>query len=238
MATTTTPDSTSSDYRAVSPERRAQKREAARRFRERHGARVRAEAAERLEKNREAINRRRRERYAQNPDPVLARNATWAAANPEKRKRSAVAVARINALRRGQREANTARVRAWRDKNRESVRSYTRAYEARRIATDLDFRLRKAVRNRVRAALKGVTKRHQKFDLIGCSVERLRAHLESLFAPGMSWDNWSATGWHIDHIRPLAAFDLTDDGQLRRACHWTNLQPLWAKDNLSKGASI
>jgi hypothetical protein len=51
----------------------------------------------------------------------------------------------------------------------------------------------------------------------------------------MSWDNWTTDGWHIDHIKPLASFDLTDRQQLLLACHYTNLQPLWAIDNLSKG---
>jgi hypothetical protein len=63
-----------------------------------------------------------------------------------------------------------------------------------------------------------------------------RDGLESKFQEGMTWDNWSRTGWHIDHILPLDNFDLADPEQLRRACHYTNLQPLWAKDNLSKGS--
>jgi hypothetical protein len=60
-------------------------------------------------------------------------------------------------------------------------------------------------------------------------------HLESKFQYGMNWDNWSFEGWHIDHIVPLASFDLTDRKQLLLACHYTNLQPLWAIDNFSKG---
>lgn len=76
--------------------------------------------------------------------------------------------------------------------------------------------------------------------LLCCSIEELRTHLENKFYPNpetgeaMSWDNRGFYGWHIDHIVPLSYFDLDDPEQLKRACHYTNLQPLWAKDNLVK----
>ena len=70
------------------------------------------------------------------------------------------------------------------------------------------------------------------------TVEQLKQHLESKFQPGMSWDNWTTDGWHIDHIKPLSSFNLNDRKQLLSACHYTNLQPLWAKDNLSKSDKI
>jgi hypothetical protein len=54
----------------------------------------------------------------------------------------------------------------------------------------------------------------------------------------MTWDNWAKHGWHIDHIRPLVSFDLTDESQLKEAMHYTNLQPLWAEDNHRKHAKI
>lgn len=69
---------------------------------------------------------------------------------------------------------------------------------------------------------------------LGCSMEELKVYLESKFQPGMSWDNYSFTGWHIDHIIPLSSFDLTDPEQFKQACHYTNLQPLWAEDNFKK----
>lgn len=54
------------------------------------------------------------------------------------------------------------------------------------------------------------------------------------FQIGMTWNNYSVNGWHIDHIKPLNLFDLTDPNQLKEACHYTNLQPMWAKHNRSK----
>jgi AraC-like DNA-binding protein len=71
---------------------------------------------------------------------------------------------------------------------------------------------------------------------LGCSIVELKRHLEDQFDDNMSWDNYGLDGWHIDHIVPLASFNLTDEDQFKKACHYTNLQPLWAKDNLSKGS--
>lgn len=95
------------------------------------------------------------------------------------------------------------------------------------------------LRERVRQAIKeqGGVKSAATLELIGCSVLEVRAHLEKLFLPGMTWTNHGFHGWHIDHIKPCAAFDLSDPKQQRECFHWTNLQPLWAEDNLRKQAS-
>jgi hypothetical protein len=69
---------------------------------------------------------------------------------------------------------------------------------------------------------------------VGCSIDELKIYLETKFQPGMTWENWSIDGWHIDHIKPLSSFDLSDREQLLKACHFTNLQPLWAIDNMRK----
>lgn len=69
--------------------------------------------------------------------------------------------------------------------------------------------------------------------MLGCTATELVVYIESLFLPGMTWDNRNE--WSIDHVRPLASFDLTDPEQQRQACHYTNLQPLWHWMNLRKG---
>jgi hypothetical protein len=73
-------------------------------------------------------------------------------------------------------------------------------------------------------------------ELVGCTPLDLMAHLESKFLLGMTWENRHL--WHIDHIIPCDAFDLIDPGQQRACFHWTNLQPLWSSDNLSKSNKI
>ena len=89
-------------------------------------------------------------------------------------------------------------------------------------------------RKRITKALNGILKSNNTLDLIGCSTFELKDYIESKFTDGMSWDNYGRDGWHIDHIRPCASFDLSDTKQQEECFHYTNLQPLWAKDNLSK----
>jgi hypothetical protein len=99
-------------------------------------------------------------------------------------------------------------------------------------------RLSHTLRTRARNALKGRLKAASTQELLGCTFEEARAHIEAQFQPGMTWENYSPATWHIDHIKPLKSFDLFDPAQQKLAFHFTNLQPLWAQDNLSKGAKF
>lgn len=139
------------------------------------------------------------------------------------------------------REKVIAGTRRWHQENRLRQNAYKRALCAKRRKTDVGFRLASALRSRVGKALKGQCSGNA-LRLLGCSAEELRSHIESRFKVGMTWENWGrgwhgARQWHLDHIKALSTFDLTDPEQLSRACHYTNLQPLWASENLSKGAS-
>ncbi len=108
--------------------------------------------------------------------------------------------------------------------------------KARAAASTPSKRMRAAVSSRMWHALKshGVSKGAALFDLVGYSKEQLVAHLEGLFAPGMTWETYGA--WHVDHKKPCALFDLTDPEQFEQCWALTNLQPLWATDNIRKGA--
>jgi len=109
-----------------------------------------------------------------------------------------------------------------------------RIYRNEREKIDLDFKLANYLRSRLNKALHNNQKAGSAVDDLDCTIEELKKYLESKFEPGMTWDNWSVHGWHIDHIKPLSKFDLTDPEQFKIACRYTNLQPLWAKDNLVK----
>lgn len=113
---------------------------------------------------------------------------------------------------------------------------------ARKVLTKRDpvqIKLARTLRRRFQKAFRyrtDLSAASQK--LVGCPLPALRRHLESRWLPGMAWENYGFYGWHIDHIRPLAKFDLTDPTQVAEAFHFSNLQPLWAKDNLSKSDTI
>lgn len=96
------------------------------------------------------------------------------------------------------------------------------------------YSLARNLRMRVYAAIKHGYKSAPTMELLGCTLDELKVHLASQFTEGMSWNNYGL--WHIDHIRPCASFDLTQPDQQRVCFHYTNLQPLWAKDNSIKGS--
>lgn len=99
--------------------------------------------------------------------------------------------------------------------------------------TKPEVRLRDSLRRRLNNAIKNNQKVGSAVSELDCSIPELKKYLESKFQPGMTWDNYGE--WHIDHIKPLKSFNLSILEQLKEACHFTNLQPLWAKDNLKKG---
>lgn len=107
-----------------------------------------------------------------------------------------------------------------------------------RLKTDPAFKVITNLRRRQSLALKGERKVTTTIELLGCTAEQARAHIEAQFTKGMSWDKVGRRGIHIDHIIPLSSFDLNDPKQQRQAMHHTNLQPLWAKDNLKKSDKL
>ena len=157
-----------------------------------------------------------KERYKQNREEICRRCRIYSRKNPEK--------SRENHKR-------------WRSENRARLRDYDRE----RYNENITRRITQNLRSRTRMVLNGVSKSSSTMALLGCTAEEYRKHLEDQFQEGMSWDNYGNPNgdhtkcWHVDHIRPCASFDLTQEDQQRACFHYTNLQPLWAKENLSKG---
>ena len=178
-----------------------------------------------------------------NPDKAKESRARWRKNNPEKEK----------AARDKRRHANPDKYRAesakWRKNNPERHRAanakwrkenldYKAQYEHTRRTTRLELKIENNIRSAMARALTNGVKAARTEGLLGCSIEDLRKHLERLFQPGMTWDSYGRYGWHIDHIIPLSYFNLIEPEQQKRAWHYTNLQPLWAVENLKKSNKI
>lgn len=109
-------------------------------------------------------------------------------------------------------------------------------YFKNKYNSDLNFRIKTNIRNRIRMALKRNTKSATTNELIGCEICFLKTHLEKLFTDGMSWDNYGQ--WEVDHIIPCASFDFTIHEHQKKCFHYSNLQPLWKEDNMIKSNKI
>jgi hypothetical protein len=113
---------------------------------------------------------------------------------------------------------------------------YARKYYNKRIKTDIQFKLSKSLRNRLKEAVKDGAKSGSAVSDLGCSIDEFKLYIENLFKDGMSWNNWGK--WHLDHIIPLSSVDLTVRENVLKVCHYTNIQPLWAEDNIRKGCKV
>lgn len=111
-----------------------------------------------------------------------------------------------------------------------------------RSKVDIQYRLRCNLRKRLGKYVKGTTKHGSSVRDLGCTVKELIVYLESRFSEGMTWENYGykkgIKTWHIDHIIPLTKFDLTQREELIKACHYTNLQPMWGDENIRKSNKI
>lgn len=182
----------------------------------------REKSAAKASAKREAAGKAPRKLYS--PDEAAERiKARDRERNRQRRKNAAHNVAQLD------------RKRKWRAKNHEQHLATSRAYDAKQRAENLQRRLSKNLRHRLRKAMLGETRGVSAVRDLGMTIPDFRRYIESMFPPGMSWENYGSA-WHLDHRKPLAAFDLTDPDQARAACHYSNLRPLWALENQRKHA--
>jgi hypothetical protein len=111
-------------------------------------------------------------------------------------------------------------------------KKYLKDKRKQRLSSDLNYRIARNLRSRLWHAIKKSKDNVSAVSDLGCSIEDLKTFLSIMFQPGMTWENYGT--WHIDHVIPLSNFDLTCSDQLKKACHYTNLQPMWASENASK----
>jgi hypothetical protein len=167
-------------------------------------------------KNRQALNERRRQKYSLNIDESREYQREKYQDNIEKKR-------------------DQAKKYYW--NNLEKVKATQKKNRKKKYDSDPIYRLEMNLTKRIRESIKNAqTSKHTRRtrDLLGCSPLECRNYLESLFVDGMSWENYGIKGWHIDHIKPISSFNLKDPEEQLKCFHYTNLQPLWAHDNIRK----
>jgi hypothetical protein len=134
------------------------------------------------------------------------------------------------------REKYMINIKRWNKENKDRVNENHRKYVKAKRQTNLEFKLTEILRCKLLTTLraKNVKKQMRALELVGCTLQELKEHLESQWLPGMNWDNHTKTGWHIDHIKPCNTFNLKDIEQQKQCFHYTNLRPLWADDNYTR----
>ena len=150
-------------------------------------------------------------RYAENRAAIKERNKKWYWANKEKTLRQYTQYYQIN-------------------KNK--IHKQRNEY----MSANIVVKLASYLRNRLYYALQRKKRIASPIRNLGCSLSKFKLYIENQFEKGMSWDNYG--DWHLDHVLPLSYFNLTNKQEFLTACNWLNYQPLWAKDNLSKGAKV
>lgn len=155
--------------------------------------------------------------YENNKEKELLRFKKYRKENPEKRKETCT---------------------KYNKNNREKINESARLWKKNARLNNPIYKLISNLRERTKDYLtyKVVNPSSSIKDIVGCSPEFLKEHIEKQFKDGMTWDNYGFYGWHIDHIIPLSS--AKNEEELYKLCHYTNLQPLWAKENLSKGSKI
>lgn len=184
-----------------------------------------------FQKNKEILRDKKRAYRQKNRELHLAQDQKYRDNNKEK-------IANYHKeYRKANKDVITLREKLYKEAHKEHYREYFKTYTSVRKRNDPLFKLINCLRRRLLRAIKdaGCKKTQKSIDLIGCSSEFAYKYIESLFKEGMSWENHGSKGWHIDHIIPCAAFDLSKPEQQKKCFHYTNLQPLWWWENLSKG---
>jgi len=157
-----------------------------------------------------------------NKEKIKSYNTKWNEQNEEYYKKYFEEYYKVNY------DKEKLRKQKWNQDNKE----YFNNYQKQRKKEDILFNIITKMRNSINRYIKYKSK--HTFEIVGCTPQFLKEHLEKQFTDGMNWDNKGE--WHIDHIIPLSS--ATNEEELYKLCHYTNLQPLWAEDNLKKSNKI
>lgn len=184
------------------------------------------------EENAEHIKEYKKEHYQQNKDQIAEQGKKYYEDNKEE------ILKRNKKYRTNNKDKVSQQRKEYRTKNQHSLNEYFREYRL----TNPNHRLAQNLRNNLNKKLTqiNVSKDSSTIQLLGCTINEFRSYLEKLWLPNMSWDNYGVyknqgtRTWHIDHIKPCSLFDLTDIKQQKECFHYSNMQPMWADENIAK----
>jgi len=200
------------------------------------------------DKNRAKLIQQKREYYAENREEINAHRRERNSTEEAKKKKSE--------QNKKYREANKEKIKQkhklyyeknkgcpeFQKKKKDYAQKWNRGkrkeWHKKRMKNDPSYRISLSLRKSVCRYVK--QKSVRTFDLVGCSPDELRQHLEAQWTEGMSWDNYGVyvkgepMKWHIDHIIPCDSFDLTNETEQAECFHYSNLQPMWGIDNIRK----
>ena len=193
-------------------------RERGKKYREENSDKIKQRKRKYRENNKEKIDQKNKEWVKKNRERVRQNKRKWEENNPEKVKESKA---------------------KYRKNNRKKCQEAVNKWRRRKYAESIDYRLTCTIRRYCSHITKLMKQKKElrSIEYLGCTIEELKAHLESQWQEGMSWDNHGLHGWHIDHIKPLDWYIKNSDDPWQ-ANHYTNLQPLWAEENHSKNNKI
>ena len=214
----------------MAEEKKAKRAAYQKEYREKNRVKIAKQRKNHYEENKAKILQEKKEYYKKNKDRIKVTQKEYRDSTREK-------IAEKNRI---YREANKENLKAYYkeygQKNKEVLREKARIRKKKRRKSDSLYRMSCELRSRVRKSfkMKGWKKGSATEQLLGTDWRTAFEHIENLFTEGMSWDNHG--DWHIDHIKPIASAKTEEE--LKLLCHYTNLQPLWAEDNLKKGAKM
>ena len=176
--------------------------------------------------NKEKIKKRSNQYYSENVEKVKETTKEYRENNIEiiKKRKSDYHIKNAEKIKE--------RTKNWRENNK----SRRVQYEKDRRNNDPIYALRVSVRDRIKSYLKkcDISKKNPTFEIVGCTPEFLKEYLEKQFKDGMAWEKRNK--WHIDHIIPLSSAKTEEE--IYKLCHYTNLQPLWAEENIKKSNKL
>ena len=190
------------------------------------------------ENNPEKVKAWRKKYYKENQEKILEYAKIYTKEYYKKNKERIKANNKLSGYRKKYYQINKVKIKKYSEKHKERRKKYIRIYQREKLRNDPVYRLNSHIRFAIWNSLKGNKNRHSWEKLVGYDCQELKEHLEKQFRDGMTWENYGK--WHLDHILPISLFNVTGikSKGFKRCWALENLQPMWAKENLSKSNKL